>query len=659
MDYHHLFEPGKIGSLSVKNRVVMPPMGTNLASAEGEITDHLIRYYEERAKGGVGLIIVEVTSVEYELGKAVTSQPRADHNKYIPGIHRLANAVQKYDSKIFMQLHHAGSKSNSMLTEGKQIVAPSAVTCPAVGEEPRELTNEEVKELVNKFVLAAVRCKAAGIDGVELHGAHGYLINQFLSPYTNLRTDEYGGSFENRMRFIEEIIVGIRKTCGEEYPLIVRISADEFVEGGIDLELGIKMSKYLEKLGVDAIHVSAANYDSMDKVIEPASYKQGWRVYLAEEVKKEVKIPVIAVGVIREAEFADSVIREGKADFVAIGRGLIADPEWAIKAEEGRDQEIRKCISCLHCTTTLFSGCHVNCTVNVRMGRELEFESFQRTKNRRRVAVIGGGPAGMEAARVLTLKGYIVTVFEKEVQLGGQLNLANKPLHKEKINWILDYLKNEMVRLEIDIQLNYEATVDEISALDPYAVFIATGSHNFIPDIVGTHLPNVHGYEEVLLDKVEFSNKSIAVVGAGMTGCETAELLATKGNSVTLIDMSPVIGNGIAPTTRFDLLKHLTNVEVDMMPNHKLLSISPTAIVVEHTESAELVSLDVDHVIMALGTRSYNPLEARFKEQLRNVFVLGDAKSPGQIAQAIKDGFEKAYIIESIVVDSGKPIIHV
>ncbi|MEH7255680.1 DegV family protein [Neobacillus niacini] len=293
MHYPNIFKEGKIGNLTLKNRIVMPPMGTNLAGPEGEVTDQLIAYYEERAKGGTGLLIVEFTCIDYEYGKGFIRQLRLDDDRFIPGIHRVANAVHNYGAKVFVQIHHAGRQSNSSLINGKQIVAPSTVACAAVGEEPRELTTPEVKELVNKFVQTAIRCQQAGIDGVEVHAAHGYLINQFLSPEANVRSDEYGGSFENRMRFIEEIIVGIKENCGKDYPVTVRVNVDDFTEEGIDLQLGKNICLYLEKLGVDGLHISCGTYDSMDKIIESPLFEQGWRVYLAEEIKKGIDIPVI------------------------------------------------------------------------------------------------------------------------------------------------------------------------------------------------------------------------------------------------------------------------------------------------------------------------------------------------------------------------------
>ncbi|MED4226478.1 NADH:flavin oxidoreductase [Neobacillus cucumis] len=348
--------------------------------------------------------MTEFTTIDYELGRGAVNQLRIDHDSFKTGFRRLANAVHKYGTKIFVQLHHAGRESNSLLTGGKQLVAPSPVVCAAIGEEPRELATEEVKEIIDKFIAAAYRCKIAGIDGVELHGAHGYLINQFLSPNTNLRTDEYGGSFENRIRFLAEIIKGIKKQCGQDFPVTVRLSVDEFEEGGTDVPLSCEISRYLEKMGVDGLHASAGNYNTMETVIESPLFEEGWRVYLAEELKKEVSIPVITVGNIRDPQFVETILAEGKADFVAIGRGHIADPDWVRKVAEGRENEIRMCISCLHCA---YSKGHIECSINVRAGRELEFLEMQTIDEKRRVVIVGGGLGEWKLQKYLGLKGMM------------------------------------------------------------------------------------------------------------------------------------------------------------------------------------------------------------------------------------------------------------
>lgn len=653
MKYRNLFSQGKIGTLNLKNRIVMPPMGTNLAGPIGEVTDHLIAYYEERAKGGTGLIIVEFTSIDYEFGKGFINQLRIDQDRFIPGIHRLANAVHKYGAKMFVQIHHAGRQASSNLIEGKQIVAPSPVTCAMIGEEPRELTTAEVKELVTKFVSAAERCKRAGVDGVEVHAAHGYLINQFLSPYTNLRTDEYGGSFENRMRFIEEIIDGIKETCGPAYPVTVRLSADEFVDGGIDLELAKEISRYLEKLGVDGLHISGGNYDSLDKVIESALYQQGWRVYLAEAIKKEVSIPVITVGVIREPEFAEAILTEGKADFIAIGRGHIADPEWARKTLEGREAEIRRCISCLHCIKSTLNNSHVECSINIRAGRELEFREMTRIEDQRRVAIVGGGPGGMEAARILSLKGYDVTIFEKSGQLGGQLNLVRQPVAKEKMDWMIEYHRQEMARLNVDVRLNTEASIEAIKSLNPYAVLLATGAKPIIPKMAGVDASFVCDYEDVLLARRDFTNKKIAVVGSGMVCYSITSQLARQGSEVILIEVPTETGSKVTPPTRAMLLERIRKANGQVVTGHVLTEILLDGIIVEDVETGDYSELGIDYLVFSMGTEAFNPLEESYHAHFENVFVIGDAETPGSITHAIKDGFEKAMVIESLVMSRG------
>lgn len=651
MKYNHLFSKGRIGNLVLKNRVIMPAMGTNLGGPSGEVTDYQIAYYEERAKGGTGLIIVEYTSIDYDYGRSTFNQLRIDEDRFIPGIHRLAVAVQKYGAKLFVQLQHSGRETSTyVLGGGRQIVAPSPVTCAAIGEEPRELTHAEVKETINKFVMGALRCKRAGADGVELHGAHGYLINQFLSPNTNLRSDEYGGSFENRMRFVEEIVVGIKEKCGPDFPVSIRLSVDEFEEGGTTIELSKKIATSLEKIGVDAIHASCGNYNSMDKMVESMMFEQGWRVYLAEAVKEVVDIPVITVGVIREPEFAEKVLAEGKADFIAMGRSHLADPEWAKKALEGRENEIRKCICCLNCTR---GGAHVSCSLNVRTGRELEFRELKNIDVKRNVAIVGGGPGGMEAARVLSLKGYDVTIFEKDNKLGGQLNLVTQPTAQEKMNWMIQYHTNEMERLNVDVRLETEASIEKIKALDPYAVFLATGAKPIIPEVDGVTHQIVCDYEDVLLQRKDFTNNKIVVIGSGMVCYSVANQLASRGNDVVLVEVPTETGSKVTPPTRMMLINRLKKANVEIIEEHKVIRILPNSIIIKDNleQKREIM---VDHVVFSMGTQSYNPLEEMYSKHFDNVFVIGDAINPGSITNAIKDGFEKSYVLESLVIHNNE-----
>ncbi|WP_353893924.1 NAD(P)/FAD-dependent oxidoreductase [Proteinivorax hydrogeniformans] len=645
MNYEKLFSKGQIGKMQLKNRVVMPAMGTALAGSNGEASPDIIKYYEERAKGGCGLIITEITRVCDEYGVGVANQLSATAPRHVASLQKLARTLHKYDTKVFVQLHHPGRETSSRLLGGKQIVAPSAVMCKVTQEMPRELSTEEVEGLVKKFVTSAKIAQLAGIDGVELHAAHGYLINQFLSPYTNKRTDKYGGHFANRMRFISEIMVGIRHICGPDFPVSVRISANEFVEGGITLDEGVKIARYLESIGVDALNVSAGIYESSATIIEPMSYPQGWKKHLAEAVKKAVNIPVIAVNVIREPSFAEGLLESGSVDFVGIGRGLLADPNWANKAKEGKDKQIRRCISCVSCFEELSTGGVLKCAVNPKMGRELEFENLPKNGDDKVVAIVGAGPAGLEAARVLKLRGFNPVIFEKENELGGALQIAKKPHLKEKIQWLIDYYQEQIKVLDIEVRYGIDATVENIKELNPYAVFVAAGARPIVPQVPGVESKNVFAAEDVLKGKVSAKGEKIAVIGSGMTGCEAAELLAMGGNEVAIIEMQKEIAGNVYKLNRYDIMSRLTKHKVEMLPCKKLLQITDQGVALMDTFTSATSLKQADKVILALGVQPNNELIPSLEEEFERVYVMGDVSKPARIGDATRQGFEKASIL--------------
>lgn len=638
-----LFEEGQIGRLTIKNRSVMPAMGVGLAEPDGQTNEHIIRYYEERAKGGIGLIITEITRVEPVYGTGMLCQLGANDPKLIPGLERLADRVHRYGTKIFVQLHHPGRENKSAMIEGRQIVAPSAITCKVTQEEPRALETEEVEDLVKAFVKGANIAKAAGIDGVELHAAHGYLLDEFLSPYTNVREDKYGGSFEKRFTIMGEIIAGIRATCGKDFPISVRISADEFVEGGLTLEQTVPIAKALEECGIDVINVSSGIYESSTTIVEPSSYPQGWKKHLAKAIKEAVSIPVIAVNNIKDPSVAEALLEEGICDYIGLARASLADPEFMKKTKEGRADEVNRCIGCLNCFGSIGQLGHIKCTVNPRCGREVEFSQYEKNGENRPVAVIGGGPAGMEAALTLKSRGFAPVIFEKCDVLGGQLNLADKPVLKDKLGAYKDSLIARVKAAGIEVRLNCEADVDTVKSINPVGVFLTTGGTPIVPAFDGVNGDNVITAEEFLSGAKTVKEGSVAVIGGGNTGMEVAETLAYDGRKVSLIEMMDEIGRGLYRSVLVDYQIRVAKFDETICTGQKVLSIDATGVNVESTKDQTTSHIDADNVILAIGVKSENSLLAPLKEAFDEVVVVGDAARPGRIMEASLDAVNRAY----------------
>ena len=612
MSYEKLFEPGMIGNLELKNRIVMPAMGCSLAESTGEAGARMIKYYADRARGGAGLIITEITRVDDETGVGTPNQLSVTNTHMIAQLSRLAEAVHAYDTKIFVQLHHPGNQTPSRLIGGKQPVSASDVTCKVIGEQPRALTTEEVEAMVRKFVTGAVIAQKSGIDGVEIHAAHGYLVSQFLSPHTNKRTDKYGGSFEGRMRFITEIIMGIKAYCGPKFPISVRMNGSDYLPDGITEEDGIAQARYLEALGISCINVSCGTYDSGATIIEPNYFAEGWKINLAANIRKAVKIPVIAVCNVKHPAFAEKMLEDGAVDFVGIARGHLADPDWGKKAKAGKDILIRKCLGCMECFRILNDGLPLGCTLNPVLGREFEYGDEKLVKNGagRTVAVVGGGPAGMEAALTLAKRGFNTILLEEQDKLGGTANLAAIPPNKG------------MITAE--------------------AVFMAAGGRPVLPAIPG--IEGAVTAEEILGRETPPAGQNIVIIGGGVTGLETAEYLAGK-NKIAVVEMLDKVGGNLYPSVVMHLAQEIIKSGGTILKGKKLTAVGSGAVTIADAKTGEESSLPADLVILAMGVRSNRPDFEALREAYGDKLILvGDSCRPGQIYDALHSGHDKAFV---------------
>jgi len=634
--FEKLFQPIKIGNLELKNRLIVPPMVVNFCTPDGMVTERFIKYHEAKAKGGWGLITIEQCPV-IKAGKGHPGQPGLWSDEHIEGLSKLTERVHAAGAKISVQINHAGRQTMSFIT-GTQPVAPSAIKDPLLPETPRELTIGEIHEIVKQFGDAALRAKKAGFDMVEEHAHASYLIASFLSPTSNKRTDQYGGSLLNRARFALEVLKSMREKVGPDFPIMFRFSADELIDGGLSIGDTIAIAQMVEEAGINALDVSVGNSFSYRYMVQPSAVSHAFLADIAQEFKKAVSIPVAVAGRINDPFIAESILKTGKADLISMGRTSLADPEFPNKIREGRMDEILYCIGCLQgCTGNVGYYKELVCLVNPVTGREEEY-ALNKAETSKKVLIAGGGIGGMEAAIVAARRGHDVSIYEKTNKLGGQWIFAAIPPTKTELNTLTIWQKNQLDNLGVKIHLNTEVTDEIIQREKPDTLIVATGAQPIVPNIKGVNNENVVQAFDVLDSKVNVGNK-VVVIGGGLVGSETANHLAAHGKQVVLIEMLDSIAkDGQLPANYF-LFKSLEEQKVAIITSAKVAEIKSNSVIYEKDNTVCEIN-NVDSIILAIGARSVNTLSEKLNGKVNEIIVIGDAKQARKAIDAVQEGFQ-------------------
>jgi 2,4-dienoyl-CoA reductase-like NADH-dependent reductase (Old Yellow Enzyme family)/thioredoxin reductase len=692
-DYPHLFSPIRIGNFEVPNRVCHVPTDISSANADGSINERVIAYHEQVARGGCGLIIVGASTPHKPTGRPTVTCVAVDEDPLIPGLSELAEAMHRHGATCAVQIQHPGRQAawprkNLMSASDQLVDIPGSAGHEVVyaeevakGKSIREMTVDEIYELVEMFGEGAWRVQQAGFDAVELHAAHGYLIAQFMSPYVNKRNDRFGGSFINRMRFVLEILDRIKRKCGRDYPVGVRYSGEEWVEGARTLDESVKVAQLLEEHGAAFVDISAGIFEAPAAVMDPMYYPQGWNTYAAEAVKRKVEIPVITSHTLRDPSYCEKILAEGSADLVGLSRQMVADSQWANKAFAGKTREIRKCISCLvGCwQESLMIRRHMRCAINPAVGDE-RFIHFEPAKSKLRVAVVGGGPGGMEAARIATLRGHQVTIFEKTGELGGAILYCCVVPGKRKMRWYADWLRYQMQKLGVAVRLNCTPGLEDLKAFE--AVILATGGKVSRPDIPGIDSPRVCSFEDVLLcglEKCEYyppgkktptqCGQTVLVWGDHYGAADTAEKLASEGRKVYVVTENPDFAAWMEPCHKDVMLKRFAggNGEglkgptfeqpVTVIPNSTVVEIQANGDVMLMDHKFEKSTLSVDNVVLAGVEPNDSLYEELFAAGIRAAKI-GDLKRVRNLRAAVREGANAGLTLdEGLQINANRALV--
>lgn len=629
--YTHLFSPIKINAMELPNRIVMAPMASNFADDKGGVTEQLLEYYRRRVHGRPGMMVPESCYVSPE-GRGALRRFGLAGDDVIEGHRKFTDMVHGGNVRICAQLHHAG------FTAPMHVIGRYPVSCsttvlqskgqPFVGVIPTTLSEADIATLVLLYGSAAKRALETGFDAVQVHGAHGYLINQFLSPHTNTRSDAYGGSEEKRMRFLLEIVKEIRKTVPKDFPVTCRLSAAEFHDGGYGTDFIAALAGKLEEEGIDEITITAGNYERLDLIAPQYPNHMGCYTGLSEIVKQVVRIPVGVVGRIGTPARAEEILSKGQADLIYLGRELIADPEWPIKASEGRDKEIRPCIFCnVGCFDRMMNGQEIRCAVNAMVGHEFR-DKMRRHSPMKRLLIIGGGAAGLQAACFAAERGYEVHLAEITDRLGGKLHVASCPEGKEQLHDLCDYLIGRIEKLGVRVYLNQKTTEDFIKKIGPERIIVAVGAKPYIPEIKGIDGPKVFPAEDVLSGKVA-TGGHVAVIGGGIVGSETAIHLKDQGINVMVIEALDDILSDQGSVTKRNFLLRLGSRCIPVLVGAKVMKITEQSVTIQNILGEK--TLPIDSVVIAAGYRSDAVPSITECNKCIPTVVIGDAKKPGAL----------------------------